>query len=142
MNNIDIIEESTVFNHEESRILNKTNKIREQIVDQMSADGLPTKAHEIAVLNQTLNDMDKQVMDKVKIRSKQEEDNNKNKTITMVAEILGRIDANKGKVMSNREIDLPDNYLPKDIVPGETEINPDKLSLSEFIRGEEYEFSN
>lgn len=143
MNEIEIIEESTIFNHNESRLLNKTMDIREKIVDQMASAGLPTKAHELLALNAIMNDMDKQVMDKVKLRVKQEEDDNKNKTVAMVAEILGRIDSNKGYVpMSNKDINLPDTYLPNDIVPGETDVSPDKLSLADFVKGEDYEFSN
>lgn len=143
MNEIEIIEESTIFNHNESRLLNKTMDIREKIVDQMASAGLPTKAHELLALNAVMNDMDKQVMDKVKLRVKQEEDDNKNKTVAMVAEILGRIDSNKGYVpMSNKDINLPDTYLPNDIVPGETDVSPDKLSLADFVKGENYEFSN
>lgn len=143
MNEIEIIEESTIFNHNESRLLNKTMDIREKIVDQMASAGLPTKAHELLALNAVMNDMDKQVMDKVKLRVKQEEDDNKNKTVAMVAEILGRIDSNKGYIpMSNKDINLPDTYLPNDIVPGETDVSPDKLSLADFVKGENYEFSN
>lgn len=143
MNEIEVIEESTIFNHNESRVLNKTMDIREKIVDQMASAGLPTKAHELLALNAIMNDMDKQVMDKVKLRVKQEEDDNKNKTVAMVAEILGRIDSNKGYIpMSNKDIDLPDKYLPNDIVPGETDVSPDKLSLADFVKGEDYEFSN
>ncbi len=143
MNEIEVIEESTIFNHNESRLLNKTMDIREKIVDQMASAGLPTKAHELLALNAVMNDMDKQVMDKVKLRVKQEEDDNKNKTVAMVAEILGRIDSNRGYIpMSNKDINLPDKYLPNDIVPGETDISPDKLSLADFVKGEDYEFSN
>lgn len=143
MSSIEIVEESTIFDSEENRILNKTINIREKIVDQMAGVGLPTKAHELLALNTILDAMDKQVMDKVKIRTKQEEENGKNKTIAMVAEILGRIDTKKGYVpLSNNDITLSDNFLPTDIVPGETEISPDKLSLADFVKGEEYEFSN
>ena len=143
MNEIEVIEESTIFNHNESRLLNKTMDIREKIVDQMASAGLPTKAHELLALNAVMNDMDKQVMDKVKLRVEQEEDDNKNKTVAMVAEILGRIDSNRGYIpMSNKDINLPDKYLPNDIVPGETDISPDKLSLADFVKGEDYEFSN
>ena len=143
MNEIEVIEESTIFNHNESRLLNKTMDIREKIVDQMASAGLPTKAYELLALNAVMNDMDKQVMDKVKLRVKQEEDDNKNKTVAMVAEILGRIDSNRGYIpMSNKDINLPDKYLPNDIVPGETDISPDKLSLADFVKGEDYEFSN
>lgn len=143
MNEIEVIEESTIFNHNESRLLNKTMDIREKIVDQMASAGLPTKANELLALNAVMNDMDKQVMDKVKLRVKQEEDDNKNKTVAMVAEILGRIDSNRGYIpMSNKDINLPDKYLPNDIVPGETDISPDKLSLADFVKGEDYEFSN
>jgi hypothetical protein len=143
MSNIEIVEESTIFNSEENRILNKTIGLREKIIDQMSGVDLPTKAHELLALNTILDAMDKQVMDKVKIRAKQEEESGKNKTIAMVAEILGKIDTKNGHVpLSNNDIILSDNFLPNDIVPGETEVSPDKLSLADFVKGEEYEFSN
>lgn len=131
------------FNSEESEALKKTRDMRLKLIDDMTSAGLPSRSGDIRVLNETMNALDGQVLETAKIRSKQQENDSREKTVTMVAEILGRVTQGSRPVLTNRDIDLPDDYLPVDIVPGETEISPDELSLKDFIRGENQdEFSN
>lgn len=128
-----------IFNKEEEDILAKTRKVRMEIIDDMTDSGtaVPHKINDIRVLNETLDAMDKQVMDKVKITSKQDDDNNDGRVANMVVDILSRVNTSSSKIVTNREINIPIEYIPKDIVPGETEIDSGELSLSDFISNEE-----
>lgn len=134
--------EDVLFGVEENEILSKTRKIRVDLIDDMTSAGMPQRAGDIRVLNETLDALDRQVLDVTKIKAKQTEDDNGNKTVLMVTELLSRVQSGKPQVLTNREIHLPDEYIPADIVPGETDITPDALKLRDFMNGDDDEFSN
>lgn len=134
--------EDNLFGAEEESIISKTRKIRLDLIDDMVDGGMPQRSGDIRVLNETLDALDRQVLDVTKIKAKQKEDDGNNKTILMVTELLSRVQQGKPQVIPNREIDLPDDYIPADIVPGETDIGPEQLELKNFMDGETDEFSN
>ncbi len=127
------------FTTSESSLLKKTNEIRLNLIDDITADGVPTRSGDIRVLNETLDAADRQVMEVAKIRAKQQEVEGNSKTIGMVVEILSRVSNGGATHLSNNDIALPDTFIPIDVVPGETDTGPEELELSTFIRSEENE---
>ncbi len=132
-------EDENIFNKEETDLLAKTRKVRLEMIEDMTDDGMPHKSGDIRVLNETLDAMDRQVLDVVKIKAKQKEDDGADRIANIVVQILNNVGSNGPQIISNREIDLPDEYIPLDIVPGETDITPETLALSNFIMNNEDE---
>jgi len=124
-----------MFNSADLAVFKKTNDLRLKLIDSMTEDDVPTRSGDIRVLNETLDAADRQVMELAKIKVKQQENEGNARTLNMVAEILGRVSASGDiKPISNKEIELPDDYIPVDIVPGETDTSPEELDLSTFIK--------
>lgn len=133
-----------IFTADEENVLSKTLKLRLDMVNNLTETALPVRTGDVRTVNELLTSIDNQVYEKVKIRAKQKESEDKNKTITYVAAILGSIAQDQPRIIGNRDIELPDNYLPIDVVPGEMEIGSEQLALKDFIRdeGNENEFSS
>lgn len=121
-----------LFSEEELAIINKTRDTRNKLIDELTEDGVPTRAGDIRVLNETLDAADRQVLDIVKLKKSQQEDNS-DRMVGMVVELLSKVTSNNPVAYGNNEINLPDEYIPVDVVPGETDIGAEELSLSDFI---------
>ena len=120
---------------EEDRILNKTLSIREQIVDHMIKDGIPSKTSEIRVLNEVLNSMDSQVLGKIDRRQKQEDNNNNEKYLEMIRAIVLETEKLQDNVEVRQEIPEVDIELTDaEIVPGEDKIEYEELNPEDFIK--------
>jgi len=131
---------NTLFDKEEETLLKKTRDIRFKLIDDMTEDQLPTRSGDIRVLNETLDAADRQLIDLAKLKAKQQETEGNNKTIAMVSELLGRVATGASmQQISNHAIDLPDDFIPIDIVPGEVETSPEELELGLFIKGDDNE---
>jgi len=123
-----------LFTSDEEELLKKTRKVRLDLIDSMTEDTVPTRSGDIRVLNETLDAMDRQILDIAKIKAKATEEDNNNKVTNMVVELLSRVSSNT-PLARNSDISLPDEYIPVDVVPGELDINADRLELKDFING-------
>ena len=124
---------TTIYTEEELALLEKTKKIRLDVADNMIKNGVPNNVGEIRVLNEVLTTLDKSVNETVANRLKHNENENKEALLDTVALALSKIEKTK-VVAIDRIIDAPDEYIPCDIVPGETDIGVSQLNASDFIK--------
>jgi len=127
--------EAGLLSQEDLDLLRETRKVRMDLIKDMTVDGVPTRSGDIRVLNETLDATDRQVMELAKLKAKQQENDTNNAAVGLVVEILNKVGASGHKQLTNVEVELPDDFIPVDIVPGETDINAEELDLSNFIRG-------
>ena len=131
-------EQDGFFNSEENRILDKTMQLREDILDSMTADGIPEKTNEIRVIKEVIESMDKKVMDSANLRAKV----NKDKSDTKMSELVIQTLKNRAKyrhdtVPAERILELEESYIPDDVVEGEMEMGPAELDANDYIYKEE-----
>ena len=127
---------NTIYTEDELVLLEKTKKIRVDIADNMTKNGVPNNVAEIRVLNEVLTTLDKSVNETVANRLKHNENENKEALLDTVALALSNISKTK-TAATNRVIDAPEEYIPDDIVPGETDIGVSQLNPSDFINTDE-----
>jgi len=124
---------TTIYTEEELALLDKTKKIRLDVADNMIKNGVPNNVGEIRVLNEVLTTLDKSVNETVANRLKHNENENKEALLDTVALALSNIQQSK-VAATDRDIDAPDEVIPTDIVPGETDIGVSQLNASDFIK--------
>ena len=125
--------DTELFLPEEMRILNKTLRIREEVVDELVKDGVPTNSRDIRVLNEVLNAMDANVLGRVDRRLKKQEEENNGRVTEMVKELLINLSKEDTVNVSTeyKEIELNDDTVI-DLVPGEDKIGYEEISIEEI----------
>jgi len=125
-----------IFMPEEERILDKTLKLREQILDKFTEDGIPAKTSEIRVLNEIMNAMDSQVLGRVDRRQKYQENKNNEEAKEIIKELLLRVNNIKKETpvenVVRKEIDRPLDI--DELVPGEDVIEYEQITLDEIYK--------
>jgi len=123
---------NSIFTIEELEIMERTKKVRLDVITSMTKDRVPEKTNELRVLNEYMNSLDDTVQRSVANRLKHEETSSKEAIMMHVAATLQNINSSI-PMAGNRTTDLHDDYIPVDIVPGETDINPTKLLAGDFL---------
>jgi hypothetical protein len=112
----------------DSLLLEKTNRIREQIVDDLIVDGLPKTEEDRSFLMESLNGLDRQIISKARIKN----DEKSNNTASLISQILLKTSRT---VMSNTHTtipELPSELELSEIVPGAMDIGVINLSQDEI----------
>lgn len=126
----------SIFTDEEQEILDRTKKVRVDIVDSMVKGGVPEKVGEVRVLNEVLSGLDKMVQDSAANRLKHEENLNSEGVKDMVSEIIRAVALDRSRNSDGPVVKpvLEDEYIPHDddTVDGELEISPDALNPDDF----------
>jgi len=123
----------SIHTDEELETLNLTNQVRKDVVKNMTKGGVPEKVGDLRVLNEYMNSLDDTVQRSTANRLKHSENENQEAVAAIVAAALTKTKINAAIPTTDRVIDVLDEYIPVDIVPGETDINPNKLIPSDFI---------
>lgn len=133
--------DNTMLTAEEQAILDKTNKIRLDILDNMVKDGVPDKVGDIRVLNEIAQSLDNSVHANVKNRNTaNNNETDKAAMAAMVAAVLSNTNQDMYTpegvtIPTDRVTSLPAT-MSKEYVPGEMEIAPDELDPKDFIKEE------
>ena len=127
-----------LLTEDENNVISKTRQLRMEIIDKyLEEKGIPTNTRDIRVLNEVMNSLDSQVLGLVDRRLKKEENDTTNDIKDMVKEVLDKVTDEMfmkiDVVNKNRKIELSDDYIPTDIVPGETELEYKKIDPSEVL---------
>ena len=124
-----------IFLPEESRLINKSLKIREQIVDKILEDGIPTDNRKIRVINELLSAMDNLVLGKADRRlKKQENEDNGQLTEIVRTFLLERAKHKSGENRRvNKEVTLDDSYQLEDIKPGEDSFEYVEITMEDIM---------
>jgi len=127
----DKIGNNSIYTEDELEILNLTKKVRVDIVENMTKNGVPERSSDIRVLNEVAGSLDKLISDSANTRVKhQDSANNKAAAELVIAALRDR--GNRKTTPVERDIVLDDS-VDVEVVPGQMDINPDKLSPGDFI---------
>lgn len=128
---------SSVYTEEEIAVLEKTKKVRLDVINNMTKEGVPNKTSDLRVMNEYMNSLDEAINKAATNRLKHEDNNNKDAIAASIASALLEIDNRRQDMTRARVLVMPDDYIPTDIVPGEMDINPSKLDINDFIQPDE-----
>jgi len=127
---------ASIFTDDEQSILDKTKKVRIDLVDNMVKGGVPDRVGDIRVLNEVLSGLDKMVQDSAGNRLKHQENANNEATKDLVAEMIKQTAMSRSNIIDVELTtpELPSEYVPGDdeVVEGELEINPTPLDVNDF----------
>ena len=123
-----------VYNNEEENDLELTRTLRKSMLESIFRDGVPKDTRLYRVANEIMNSMDTSVHTKAGNRLKHQEVQNTEAILNTVTETLRNAQLVMLQNNKSRTIELQDEYVPVDIVPGETDITPEKLELRDFVR--------
>lgn len=135
----DIINPYSILLTEEQRIIFKTRKLREDMVDEFVEynKGLPTKGGDIRVINEVLNSLDDQVLGLVDKRLKHAESESNAENAANMASIFKKLSERQtsGKLVA--DINIDDKFIPDDIVPGENSVEKEEIELKDILNEDE-----
>ncbi|MDQ6990802.1 MAG: hypothetical protein Q9M11_03620 [Mariprofundaceae bacterium] len=125
---------NSIYTEEELGTLDKVKRTRIQLIDSMTADGVPDAVGQIRVLNEVLASTEKMIVDTANIRVKHDEASNSGAAVEVVVELLKQSRANQQQFIGAGTVPtLPAALASVDAVPGETEINPEPLTPEDFV---------
>ena len=133
--------QNSIFTQEESERLSKYSKLRDDMINVMTKDGTPDTSREIRLLNELLMAGEANIQKSAENRLKHEDNLNKETIAESVAVLFKQIQSNKSSIptRNSNNLEVGDEAIPTDMVPGETEINPEKLNPEDFLYGEQGE---
>lgn len=120
---------------EEQRIIEKTRKLREELIDNFIKEkGHTTRTGEMRVLNEMMNSLDSNVMDVVDKRLKVEENKNTEDLTDTIRQVFLQVE-NKTNLedLPNKIVEVEDKIIPEDLVPGEDIIEYEELDPEDYI---------
>lgn len=123
----------------EKQRLEDNYNYRKKIVENAFAnDKIPRGSKDIEAINSVLNSMDKIINDMANNRLKLKENQDKSSVVLAVAEALKKISSSKEKnINPTRVIEISEEYIPLDIVNGETTIGTTQINLSDVLEEKE-----
>lgn len=123
----------------EKQRLEDNYNYRKKIVENAFAnDKIPRDPKDIEAINGVLNSMDKIINDMANNRLKLKENQDKSSVVLAVAEALKKISSSKEKnINPTRVIEISEEYIPLDIVNGETTIGTTQINLSDVLEEKE-----
>lgn len=132
------MEENTnnIINDAVRERLEYTQNIRKLIIKELTNDGqvAPSGSKDVEALNAVLDSMDKNEFERIKLDIKNNANKMENDLKTTIAEIYKNIAAKQyTNIPSNRNIELPNEFVPTDIKPGEDFVGQDPLDKNDFM---------
>ena len=116
--------------------LEYTQSIRRLIIDGMTNSGIdaPSGSKDIEALNAVLDSMDRNEFERIKLDVKNSANKAENNLKASIAELYKTIASKQITInVNNRNIDLPDKFVPTDIKPGEDFVGHDPLDKKDFV---------
>jgi len=123
---------NSIYTEDELKILEKSKKVRIDLVDNMTKGGVPDRVGDIRVLNEVVSGLEKSVHDSASNRLKFQDTQNQEAVAENVAELLKQISSKPTLTQNVTNVVLSDEFVPVDIVPGETDISPEQLEINKF----------
>lgn len=127
---------NSIYTEEELSILEKGKTVRIALVDNMTKGGVPDRVGDIRVLNEVVSGLEKSVHDSASNRLKFQDTQNQEAVAENVAELLKQISGKTSNTTNVTNVVLGEEYVPVDIVPGETDISPEQLEINKFTDDE------
>ena len=128
--------ECSVINSTAKERLEYTQSIRKLIVKELTNDGqiAPSGSKDVEALNAVLDSIDRNEFERIKLDIKNNANKMENDLKTTIAEIYKNIASKQyTNTPNNRNIDLPNEFVPTDIKPGEDFVGQDPLDKNDFM---------
>lgn len=118
-------------------VLSYTQRKRMELVEHLTAnDKMPVEAKDQAVLLSALNDMDRQVVSKRKMKTEEKNSD----SLASMADTMDHLFTkfgNKSPMMieggvAERTMDIPDKLVEIELVPGELDIGSQRIELRDI----------
>lgn len=116
--------------------LEYTQSIRKLIVKELTNNGqiAPSGSKDVEALNAVLDSIDKNEFERIKLDIKNNANKMENSLKTTIAEIYKNIAAKQyTNIPTNRNVELPNEFVPDDIKPGEDFVGQDPLDKNDFM---------
>jgi len=127
---------NSIYTEEEQEVLDLVKSTRINIIKDMTNEGtsVPDNVGKIRVLNEVLTATDKMIAETATIRVKQTEAANSGATTAMVVELLKKSRTMQQQFIGEGKPPVIEQEVAKvDLVPGETDVNPEPLDPEEFV---------
>lgn len=121
------------FEIEDKRLLEKTLKIRENIIDELLVDGTPKEKADREFLLSVIDGTERTVINKTKVKVDEQNSQNQAQTQEMVASILLRLSAVNSN-SRNGSVSVPSNIVVDDLKPGEISMSTEKTTFDDFMK--------
>lgn len=128
--------DTNTFDSDDERRLNLTQSIREDIISNVTKNGIPTNKEERAFLLAALDGLDRTTLGKARIKSDSNAHKQNQETANLVGELLTRITArNTPQISENQRSALPVLSAEYTVEPvaGETDIVGEELNYETFV---------
>lgn len=117
-----------------NEVLEKTQSIRLQIVNEITKSGIPNSKEDLDVLNKTLDSLDKAVVAKKRLSIEENNSNNEQEAARLLASMLAQYQSPRlERVLESRRVEIKTNLSDDDILPDETYIGVQEISLDTII---------
>lgn len=117
---------------EDLKRINLTQAVRENIITQLTKNNkIPDENSDRTFLIAALDGMDRCVYSKAKIKSQDKLNNDQSHTLTMLSQLLYKINSNPPTQPSFRKLDTV--YKVDDLMPGETDQGIQHLDSDDFF---------
>ena len=116
----------SVFTENDIRLLDKTLIIREQMIDNLLKQELPTKARDIDAFNNLLESVDRSILAKTKVKVDENANKTNEETKAILKGLLMELHNNPGNVIEGeaRVIREVPEYQPTEIGVNDGELIP------------------
>lgn len=123
---------SNYFTEDDSRLLEKTIKVREKMIDALSEFAMPKKPSDVMAMVSVIESLDKTIMAKAKLKLDDSSNKTAEETQAMMRDLLINLHRDTGKTNTG----LINNTLPDsvdyEVKPGEMKKDIDEVSIKDF----------
>lgn len=135
-------ENNSIYTKDEQEIIDKTVKLRMQMVDKAFEDGTPSRGSDIRVINEVLNSLDNVVDKKATSRLKRESNKTDSDMKQRVVGIFKELSIQRANTASRPvpedDVVIDDDMFQKpEFVPGETTDGHDPIEYEDIVKDEE-----
>jgi hypothetical protein len=117
-------------------VLNKTQSIRYQIVDDIMKNGVPTSKEDLDVLAKTLDSLDRAVIAKKRISVEENVINHEKEASRLLGEMLSQFVNPRVEKVIDRTVFVNAELRDKDIVPYENYVGIQDIELDKIMDSE------
>ena len=124
---------TTVLDSEDMRLLEKTIRIRERIVDELTKGSLPSDDGDRKFLIDGLAGIDRAILSKAKVKNEEKANKNSESAAAIMAKLLLQTSRNTGMTSHSSPPVLPADISCGELVDGQTQIGTINVSQSEIF---------
>lgn len=123
---------SNYFTEDDTRLLEKTIKVREKMIDALSEFSMPKKPSDVMAMVSVIESLDKTLMTKAKLKLDDSSNKTAEETQAMMRELLINLHRDTGKASTGNSNNILPDTIDYDVKPGEMKKDIDEVSIKDF----------